>query len=232
MRYIVRGGITTKNIPPACRDAIELATKLPDVFGIELGACETKDKEVVVYCKNNQDITKEEMKGETLYYLRRRNIASGVRNHQVLTLEEALKSLDRSNCILVLSLEEQTDVAFLKKVIEITGNFPNLNIYIKSDLEDVVEYIRDLSGRQRTGINMCYKSNELWQVQGDFYSMNSTCIEKENMKRKIGENRRIMINDIDTKDEMIRLEGECGCNDSIYVITDSIYNVMSANLGE
>ncbi len=233
MKYIINGGISTTTIPSYTRDAILLAIQDESLAGVALNIFLTSDNEVVAYQTDTVDHGKEKISDLTLYNLQRRNFGESVRNHPILKLKEALDIFEKTSKMLILSLNiKECPISFLKKVLEITKNYPNIDIYIKTANKETINYLQNSCRRQRVGVIIEETNQEMWDEDLDFFSINEPSCNYERIKEKINANKRIMLENLNTQERFEHAYNELkDIPDNIYVITDtstSLANIIIA----
>ena len=211
MKYIINGGLSTKTIPSYSKDAILLALNESRIDGVLLNLYVTRDNKIVVFDCATVDNEKEKLQDLTLEHLRRRNFQAGVRKHSIVELSELLKLFKDTNKLLLLNIEATVcSERMIDNLLEETAKYPNTNIYIQAEDKEVLCYLQEKAKRQRIGLSISEKAQNMWQEIADFYAAGDPKNNLKNMDSKMGENKRIMIAKINTLEEFQQATEDLG----------------------
>ena len=227
MKYIVKGGVTSRNVPANSMDALWLSMHSPHLSGVHLNVFLTKDQEVVLYEGPMVDHGKENIHDLTFRHLERRNFGTRIRRHSIVRLEDALKALNEENRMVLISLGDTKDLQLVKKVLEITEQFSGLDIYLVSEDKEIVLYLKQATKKQRVGVKITGGNENNWDMDVDFYVVDKNSINLPKMQSKIKQYKKIMIEGETWPFPEDYLK-ELRDSNAIYWIKDSIHTVTQA----
>ncbi len=234
MKYIIEGGISTRNVPKNTKDAILLAIHSDFLSGVSLNLYPTKDNKIVTFATPTVDNGKEKISDLTHQHLQRRNFGNRVSRHSILELSEILKLFENASTkeILMFNLEGNNHKKlFLDNLINMTNQYPNLDIYIKTMDQTSLKYLKENAKKQRIGPIVSEKAKDLWEDNFAFYVIEESVYDRQKIKRKIEDNKRIMIQNINSIERYREIYKDLKQIDTdIYIISDTTSNIASIYL--
>jgi len=225
MYLVAHRGLHSKNTKENTLGAIRLGDVNNKIHAVEIDVRLTQDNKVVVIHDDTIDRVSNgngKVSEMSLERLKRYNFGSFIKRTRISTLDEILdKFSDNKLLIIELKDELERNIVLANKVLEITSEYPNLNIWFKSFQKDIIIYLKEHSNRNVGAlVNKNYMDN--LNLDMDFYSISKKIITKNIVQDKMSQNKKIMVWTINTKDDMYNLQNNLGdyLND-IYIISDS-----------
>ena len=235
MKVIANGGASTKNVANNTLDAIYLGLNAPYIDGFKFKLYLTKDKEIItlsddiveLYTKGLNEIDDYTLKDFLLF-----NVGSKVQKQQIVTLRQILYIFQNTNKYLILELADQKEnnALFTDLVLNMIRSYSNsINIYLESENNEIVEYLKSTDNSYPIGIRVTEESTDNWYVDVDFYDINTTLLDDFNIRDKVKENKLIMIDQVNRMEvfDLIYAEYQDIFN-FIYIITNQIANINSS----
>lgn len=235
MKVIANGGASTKNVANNTLDAIYLGLNAPYIDGFKFKLYLTKDKEIItlsddiveLYTKGLNEIDDYTLKDFLLF-----NVGSKVQKQQIVTLRQILYIFQNTNKYLILELADQKEnnALFTDLVLNMIRSYSNsINIYLESENNEIVEYLKSTDNSYPIGIRVTEESTDNWYVDVDFYDINTTLLDDFNIRDKVKENKLIMIDQVNRMEvfDLIYAEYQDIFN-YIYIITNQIANINSS----
>ena len=235
MKVIANGGASTKNVANNTLDAIYLGLNAPYIDGFKFKLYLTKDKEIItlsddiveLYTKGLNEIDNYTLKVFLLF-----NVGSKVQKQQIVTLRQILYIFQNTNKYLILELADQKEnnALFTDLVLNMIRSYSNsINIYLESENNEIVEYLKSTDTSYPIGIRVTEESTDNWYVDVDFYDINTTLLDDFNIRDKVKENKLIMIDQVNRMEvfDLIYAEYQDIFN-FIYIITNQIANINSS----
>lgn len=219
MKYIINGGVTSKNVTKSTKEALTLAKINPNIRGIAIDIKLTKDNEVAVVANETYDPS-----NYTLDDYLKQNVGTKVQKSHPISLYTALDVFTDSNQLVVLNMldEKTSNNIFIEKVIDIVKNYPNINIYIKSKSKDIVLGLNKHSTKARIGLTITDEISKRLKINVDFYSMNKEIITIRYVIEKLIDNYIVMVENIKNRLELIELyELLDDVINEVFIITDN-----------
>ena len=235
MKVIANGGASTKNVANNTLDAIYLGLNAPYIDGFKFKLYLTKDKEIItlsddiveLYTKGLNEIDDYTLKDFLLF-----NVGSKVQKQQIVTLRQILYIFQNTNKYLILELADQKEnnALFTDLVLNMIRSYSNsINIYLESENNEIVEYLKCTDNSYPIGIRVTEESTDNWYIDVDFYDINTTLLDDFNIRDKVKENKLIMIDQVNRMEvfDLIYAEYQDIFN-YIYIITNQIANINSS----
>lgn len=235
MKVIANGGASTKNVANNTLDAIYLGLNAPYIDGFKFKLYLTKDKKIItlsddiveLYTKGLNEIDDYTLKDFLLF-----NVGSKVQKQQIVTLRQILYIFQNTNKYLILELADQKEnnALFTDLVLNMIRSYSNsINIYLESENNEIVEYLKSTDNSYPIGIRVTEESTDNWYVDADFYDINTTLLDDFNIRDKVKENKLIMIDQVNRMEvfDLIYAEYQDIFN-YIYIITNQIANINSS----
>lgn len=235
MKVIANGGASTKNVANNTLDAIYLGLNAPYIDGFKFKLYLTKDKEIItlsddiveLYTKGLNEIDDYTLKDFLLF-----NVGSKVQKQQIVTLRQILYIFQNTNKYLILELADQKEnnALFTDLVLNMIRSYSNsINIYLESENNEIVEYLKSTDNSYPIGIRVTEESTDNWYIDVDFYDINTTLLDDFNIRDKVKENKLIMIDQVNRMEvfDLIYAEYQDIFN-YIYIITNQIANINSS----
>ncbi len=235
MKVIANGGASTKNVANNTLDAIYLGLNAPYIDGFKFKLYLTKDKEIItlsddiveLYTKGLNEIDDYTLKDFLLF-----NVGSKVQKQQIVTLRQILYIFQNTNKYLILELanQKENNALFTDLVLNMIRSYSNsINIYLESENNEIVEYLKSTDNSYPIGIRVTEESTDNWYIDVDFYDINTTLLDDFNIRDKVKENKLIMIDQVNRMEvfDLIYAEYQDIFN-YIYIITNQIANINSS----
>ena len=235
MKVIANGGASTKNVANNTLDAIYLGLNAPYIDGFKFKLYLTKDKEIItlsddiveLYTKGLNEIDDYTLKDFLLF-----NVGSKVQKQQIVTLRQILYIFQNTNKYLILELanQKENNALFTDLVLNMIRSYSNsINIYLESENNEIVEYLKSTDNSYPIGIRITEESTDNWYIDVDFYDINTTLLDDFNIRDKVKENKLIMIDEVNRMEvfDLIYAEYQDIFN-FIYIITNQIANINSS----
>lgn len=235
MKILIKDGASTKNTPKSSNDSFLLAIYSSYIDGIEVNLNLTKDNDIVVYHNNSiMGHPKHKFIDLTMNDIRKYNLGTKVKKHNIVTLDNLLKLFGNTNKLLILNLENHgnNNKAFVDKFINIINNYNNNNIYIKSSCKEIILYIKDRVNRANIGATITNNEQYFWNLNLDFYSIsvktNSLTSLNNNIINQLNQNHDIMLNNINNMKEYNIIKDTLGENiiNKAFIITSNAINLI------
>lgn len=227
MNLILKNGICSKNSPINTIDSMMLTLKRKDISGVNITVQMTSDGILVVYTNNR--IFNHEINEITYKELIRFNIGTRIRKNRVLTLKEVLELFNGSFKKIVISLPDYKDKnqKLVEALLDVTNNYPNIDIYIKSFIKEDILYLRDIVNNCRLGAIVNDNDSYFWNLNLDFYSIGCSNVDYDLILKQLKNDNTIMFEDFKDRDiEMINRISNY--SDNIYVIMDSVNQFVTS----
>ena len=232
MKIIADGGASTKNVANNTIDAITLGLKAPYIDGFKFKLYLTKDNEIITLSDNivnffTNGINKidDYTLKEFLYF----NVGSKVQKQQIVTLKQILNIFKNKNKYLILEIMNEFDknALFTDLVLNTIRAYSNsINIYLESENEEIVTYLKSTDNSYPIGIRVTENSKNNWYIDVNFYDINTTLLDDFNIRNKIKENKLIMINQVNRMEVFNLIYNEYkDIFNYIYIITSEIANI-------
>lgn len=234
MHFIAHRGLHSYEIGENTYEAIELASKVKLIDGIEIDVRLTSDNKVVVIHDKTIDRTSNgsgNIADMTLRELRKFNYGSNLSPSTINTLDEILNELNSFNLLIIELKDEGTKNKILvDEVLKIINNFPNLNIWLKSFSLDIVNLLKNNSNYP-IGILIDKTRTAYLNEDVDFYSISKHVINKSIFKTLSNNGKTLMIWTVDSFNELEDLTKRLGeyLNDA-YIISNNPLELQKKNL--
>lgn len=234
MRYIIKGGIDTKNVPKNCMDAISLAVCDDNVEGVLLSVYETKDKHFVIYHKSNIDGIKTgigNINEMTLDELKRHNFGNKTRIHSILELSDVLRKFSTTCKVLVLEVSGCSNSDdFIISFSDIVNRYPNANIYIKSCSKEMLGSMSSHIKKAKVGADVSDDYSEFKSLNLDFYCLQKKIDDCKMMEDEIKQGKAMMIENFNDSDELQHLMKTNGkLFEVIFIVIDDYMSILKFN---
>lgn len=225
MNLIAHRGLQTKNTKENTLTAMLLGNNNNKISGIELDVRLTKDYKVVVIHDEYIDRVSDgsgKVREMTLSRLKSFNYGTNIKHSTISTLEEILDKLYLNGLIIIdLKDEFEKNNILASKVLDVIKNYPELKIWLKSSSLDVINYLKRYSNAP-VGLLIDQNNINNLYVDVDFYSISTSVINRNIINSKIAQNKKIMVWNINTKEQFYKLEKEIGgLIENIYIISDN-----------
>lgn len=225
MHLIAHRGLHSKNTKENTLEAIELGDKNPLIDGVEIDVRLTKDNEVVVIHDDTIDRIsdgKGRVNEMSLERLRRFNYGTIIKPSTINTLDEVLRGFS-SNTILIIELkaDDGKEELLANKVISIINKYPNLNIWLQSFSQSIIDYLKKHS-HHPIGVLVNKNNINTLNLNVDFYAISEHIITKEMIKNLLNQKKLVLVWTICSSNDMRSLEEKIGNYlQNIYVISDN-----------
>lgn len=201
MQFLVKNGASTKNTPNNSMDSFLLAINTSYIDGIEVNLNLTKDGNIIIYHSDSiMNHPKHKFIDLTMEDIKKYNLGTKVKKHDIIKLEQLLKVFSNSSKLLILNLENHGNYnkQFLDKFISIISNYNSKNIYIKSSCKETILYIRDKVDNVNIGATIENKEDYFWDLKLNFYSVSwKDVLENDTIKKHFNNNYFFILTNID-----------------------------------
>lgn len=221
MKLIIKDGVCSKNSPKNTMDSINLALKTECIEGISITARLTADGTIIVYsdntimCNNINKIPYNEL----LKY----NIGTKIRKNRILTLEEVLKTCINSSKKIIIELVNcDNNLLLVESLVELTNKYPNANIYLKTDVKEIIIYLKEIANNCKIGAIINNYDNYFWMLDLDFYVINCSKINSNFISKKVN-NKIMMFEKINVKDYFKYSRNNY---DNSYLVIDNLKEII------
>lgn len=210
MNLIAEGGISTKNTLVNTKGAVSLSLNVSYIDGISLNVAYTKDevfiiadKDLLMFSTKGTGYIVNDTYNDLLHY----NVGTKVLSAQIVTLNEVLSIYSNTNKMLVLNLGYQGDrtAQYTYQLIDLVNSYPNVNIYLKSDNEEILNILTEVNTKARIGVVINDDNIEEMYNDYDFYSLNSHNVNKDIILKRINANKDTMFEHVKDINEVIGL---------------------------
>lgn len=208
MYLIADGGITTKNTLANTKGAVYLSLNTSYISGINLNVAYTRDevfviadKEALMFTTNGIGFIKNNTYNDLLKF----NVGTKVLNARVITLKEVLDIYNDTNKMLVLNLDYQGERTsnYTYQLLSLISNYPNINIYLKSNNREIINILNNSNTKSRIGIIINDNNLEELNNNYNFYVINSYLVRKNIITNLTNNNKLIMTELINTSGDII-----------------------------
>lgn len=228
MYLIAEGGIATKNTLVNTKGAVSLSLNVGYIEGISLNVAYTKDEVFVIADRESLMFTTQGsgyLQDNTYNDLLHFNVGTKVLNARVVTLNEVLEVYSNTDKMLVLNLDYQGDRTnqYTYQLLDLISNYPNINIYLKSFNEEIINILKSSNTKARIGIIINDDNLERLEEEFDFYVINSYLVDGDMIIQKINNNRDVMTELINSSSDLINYYYRYGSYilNNLYVISDN-----------
>ena len=179
MKLIAYGGLPSKNSPISSREAYLLAINSKFISGIAVDLFYSTDKEIVAIADENLKrltLTEQELLAKNPEEIKRLNIGSKIKRHNLLELTEILNLFERANTadILVLDLQNtRNNSEFVDQVLKTINQYPSVMVYIKTSSDEIYSYLKASRNMAKFKLGIViyeYNKNDL-NKDVDFFSV-------------------------------------------------------------
>lgn len=224
MKLIIKDGVSSKNSPKNTMDSINLALKTKCIEGISITVRLTQDGTIIVYsdsiimCNNINKIPYKEL----LKY----NVGTKIRKNRILTLEEVLENCLRLSKKIVIKLVNcDNNLLLVESLIELVNRYSTENIYLKTDVKEIIIYLKELANPCKIGAIINNYDNYFWDLDLDFYEINCSKVNMSLISKKFS-NKTIMFEKIDIKDYFKHARNNF---DNSYLVIDNLNEIVKLN---
>lgn len=232
MYLIAEGGIATKNTLVNTKGAVSLSLNVSYIEGISLNVAYTKDEVFIIADRESLMFTTKGsgyLQDNTYNDLLHFNVGTKVLNARVVTLKEVLDIYNNTNKLLILNLDYQGERTsqYTFQLLDLINQYPNVNINLKSFNEEILSILKNSNTRARVGVII--NDNNLNEINNDydFYVFNSYLVNREEIIRKINNNRDVMTELINSSSDLINYYYRYGSYvlNNLYIISDNTNNL-------
>jgi len=234
MFLIAEGGISTKNTLVNTKGAISLSVNTNYISGISLNVAYTKDEVFIIVDRESLMFTTKGagyIRDNTYNDLLHFNIGTKILNARVVTLNEVLDIYSNTDKMLVLNLDYQGNRTeqYTYQLLELISKYPNVNIYLKSFDEDILNILKNSNTKARIGIIISDNNLERLDNSFYFYVINSYLVDRDTIIKKINSNKLIMTELINSGGELINYYYRYGnyILNNLYIISDNTNNLKN-----
>ncbi len=220
MKLIIKDGMVSRNTPSSSEKALCLALHTSYVDGVATNVYLTKDDELVIYQKDN--IENNPIKEQTLSSLQLFNLGSRVKPHFLISLKRALEIFKTTKKKLILNVVDHgsKNSKYISKLLTLTNHYPEVNLYLKSSNQQLVEQLNKKKNKQKVGAVITTYDSPFWLLSLDFYSLNTTNVDIKEALNQLAIGKILMVENIDSKEELNHIHHYYGCySHSVYVIS-------------
>ena len=232
MYFIAEGGIATKNTLVNTKGAVSLSLNVSYIDGISLNVAYTKDEVFVIADRNSLMFTTQGsgyLQYNTYNDLLHYNVGTKVLNARVVTLKEVLEVYKETNKLLVLNLDYQGDrtAQYTYQLLDLISEYPNVNIYLKSFNEEILNILKSSNTKARIGIIINDDNIDRLDENFDFYVINSYLVDSELIVKKINNDRVVMTELINSSNDLINYYYRYGSYilNNLYIISSNTYSI-------
>ncbi len=196
MNYIIQSGLGSKNTILDTERSVSLALTTKNLSGISLQLSMTKDGIIVISCpsflKTHPQIS---ISDYTFQELRHYNLGNRVRKEEFLTLADLLKHFHNSSKTFIFTLTDQGErnTDFVSQVLEILSFYPQLSIYLKSSVKELVLAMKEKKTTAHVGADILDNGTYFWDLDLDFYCFVDPELYVSHCMKKIEEHRFMMV---------------------------------------
>ena len=225
MKLIAYGGAETKYTKGSTRDALILATNTEFIDGTRLDVYITKDNYLVATTENGfqrSGLTKETLENTNYETIIRHNIGTTVKFQGIIPVSEAMKIFNNKNKILLLNIIEHDNKnsVLVDNIKDITKVFLNVNLYLESDNDEVIEYLLSSNINAKNG--KIIKNRTINNYNLDFYSFDKDNIDVNLINNLYRNGKQIIITNINTGNELINIYNQFpNIFENIYIETSN-----------
>lgn len=225
MKLIAYGGTETKYTKGSTRDALILATNTEFIDGTRLDVYITKDNYLVATTENGfqrSGLTKETLENTNYETIIRHNIGTTVKFQGIIPVSEAMKIFNNKNKILLLNIIEHDNKnsVLVDNIKDLTKVFPNVNLYLESDNDEVIEYLLSSNINAKNG--KIIKNRTINNYNLDFYSFDKDNIDVNLINNLYRNGKQIIITNINTGNELINIYNQFpNIFENIYIETSN-----------
>lgn len=204
---LIAAGDITKQAPVNTKDSIILGINTSFVYGIATDIQLTKDNiPISLESPLSQNIITEgkEIKDLDLKEVKQLRLGNKIQSHSVLTLEESLKLFLNTTKPFILNLVDQKErnKEFVEIVVSIIKKYPTVNLYVKSESKEIALYFNTFNTKAKSGIVISSNDPIVQNMNFDFYSFYWNDLNKDNVIRELNKNKGIMIEQVDTAQQL------------------------------
>lgn len=199
MDYIIKDGIGSKNTTINTEKAISLALSSSELSGVSLNLNMTKDHYIVITAGDTlPGFSNIKIQNATLEELKVHNIGTRVSPQQILTLGEFLEYFHDDSKSFILTMDDHgaNNKLFVEVVSRIVNQYPNMSLYIKSPVAEIVLYLRELVQFAKVGAILLNENPYFLKQDLDFYSLAKPTLCPYWSKQKSEEGVLLMVENI------------------------------------
>jgi hypothetical protein len=206
LNFIVKDGVTSRNTPASSKKALELAIHTLKVDGVETNVYLTKDDCLIIYFQ--EDIGGRPIIEQSFPALRGYNLGSKVKRHALIPLQEALDVFKHSKKKLILNLvdHEKNNRQYVEAIIWLTTQYPEVNLYLKSNNEEIVLLLTKAKHYHQIGAVIDSLDSKLGHMPLDFYSLELDNLEVHQTLQELANGKVFMIEEVNTFQQLYEIE--------------------------
>ncbi|HIT22717.1 MAG TPA: hypothetical protein IAB56_07120 [Candidatus Scybalousia intestinigallinarum] len=206
MNFIVKDGVTSRNTPASSKKALELAIHTLNVDGVETNVYLTRDGCPIIYFK--EAIEGRPIIEQSFPALRGYNLGSKVKRHALIPLQDALDVFKHSKKKFILNLvdHKKNNRQYVEAIISLTTQYPEVNLYLKSDNEEIVLLLTKVRQHHQIGAVIDSFDSKLGHIPLDFYSLKRGNLEVHQTLQELAKGKVFMIEEVDTFQQLQEIE--------------------------
>lgn len=219
MHLIIKNGFSSKNTFPSTEESISLTLNKTDISGIDLNLYRCLDGEIVVSSSNCFEKIK--LSEIPFSSLKKYHLKKGLKNTSIFSLEQLLSFYSKYNQCLVLTLPNhfERNKQYVEKIVEIINKYPIKNLYLKSDVKEIILYLKDLlsSTNVKIGAVMDSDLSYFLNLSLDFYVVDFSTFQK--IGERVIPSSCVMIQNITSRQELSFLRS---IKKNIFLLVDDL----------
>lgn len=206
LKFIVKDGVTSRNTPASSKKALELTIHTLHVDGVETNVYLTKDDCLIIYPEER--IYGIPIIEQNFTDLRGYNLGSRVKHHFLIPLQEALDVFKNSKKEFVLQLSDHGNKnrQYVEKIIFLISQYPKINIYLKSDSEEIITLLSNSKIQHQVGAIIDSFDSKLCHFPLDFYSLNIENMDTNQALEQLANGKVLMTEQVNTVEQVRQLE--------------------------
>lgn len=211
MKFISKYGLSSRNTPTATFDSLMLTLNSSKISGIAFNVIIVKDDVLIPIDDNLKKKIGFNYEKIFIEKIKKYNIGNKIKKHQIMTIDKIFEIMEKtkSQKIVLLNILDCYDQnsKLIDKLRELEQQYPNINMYLTTECDELKEYLITSSFQAKLGFN----SNTYCPNQ-KFYIVNYENINYSNLK-----NKEIIVTNIKKMAELKDINRNIVGNDQIIV---------------